>query len=194
MKYIHFCLLATCLALVSLVFPRAASAFNQGLAPWVGCRAQGGCGGGNGGGGNGGGNAAPQQQYTPPSPAQQATAINELGNQAFNSKDYVLAERYYRQAFQINPNDPVILSNVALAINEQGSQAYDNKDFVLAERLYRQALQIASLSGIPPDPCSGFHLVGELAAVEYRVRLGGRRAIGDRHRRLHQKLTPLSPH
>lgn len=93
----------------------------------------------------GGGSAPAQQQYQPPTPAQQATAMNEQGHAAFRAGNYELAARIYEQALRLNPYDAVIANNVrnarARPYSLRGNAAFASGDWGRAISQYEEGLR-----------------------------------------------------
>jgi Tfp pilus assembly protein PilF len=73
-------------------------------------------------------------------------ALNQQGKDAYYAGDYAGAESLYRQALKLDPNEPLLTSNLAetqgARLNQQGNRAYETGDYAGAESLYRQALKL----------------------------------------------------
>lgn len=142
-------------------------AYFSELQPWAGNQGPSG-GGGGGGGGYHGPSAAEiaAQQAAAEQQRREAAAYaeNEQGLDAYKKKDWATAEAYFKQSLQNNPNDSVVLRNLAQTQNWEGNDAYQKWDYTTALKFYQQAL-----ANDPPTDKDRHYITEDVAAAQKEV-------------------------
>jgi tetratricopeptide (TPR) repeat protein len=111
-----------------------------------------------------------QQQAAAEAAAEQqrrnaaAYAQNEQGLDAYKKKDWATAEAYFKQSLQNNPNDSVVLRNLAQTQNWEGYDASQRGDNIKALEFYRQAL-----ANDPPTDKDRHYIIENMAAAQQGV-------------------------
>lgn len=102
--------------------------------------------------GSGGGGYRPPVYQPGPSRAEraaqkrqaEATAANQRGVDAWNRKDWAAAEKHFREALALEPDDTTLRANLGRVENQLGSDAYFRGDYVAAAELFKKTLSLVT--------------------------------------------------
>lgn len=122
-------------------------------------------------------------------PREEAIAAFNLGRIAEEQRDFVAAERRYRQSLAI-AEEHGDKKGAACIYHQLGRIAEEQRDFVTAERWYRQSLDVAEKHGDEHGVAITYHQLGRIAQQQrdlpaaecwYRKALGINEKFGDEH-------------